>query len=212
MSRKDLEEKCKCPYKSFREFDRKLITITSKNKVFDNYGISNLENPFIGYFYIDREEGVSIRIIGNADNKGLIKELITENNVVINCEQFDNLEFSLFEEKIDTYDLEKQMDEYYDDQELLDLRNIKEIDNLRGLYYPDDVLLTIEFDEGEDEYIWGKVDGYIAEVDKYIVYLLESSKFDFEINSGEYAVCKYIKQYKKEELIIQGILEKVEDE
>ena len=38
------------------------------------------------------------------------------------------------------------------------------------------------------------------------------SEFDFEINSGEYAVCKYIKQDKKEELIIQGILEKVEDE
>ena len=37
MSRQDLEEKGKCPYKSFREFDRKLITITSKNKVFDNY-------------------------------------------------------------------------------------------------------------------------------------------------------------------------------
>ena len=51
MSRQDLEEKGKCPYKSFREFDRKLITITSRNKVFDNYGISNLENPFIGYLY-----------------------------------------------------------------------------------------------------------------------------------------------------------------
>ena len=57
MSRQDLEEKSKCPYKSFREFDRKLITITSKNKVFDNYGISNLENPFIGYFYmIEKKE------------------------------------------------------------------------------------------------------------------------------------------------------------
>lgn len=212
MSRQDLEEKGKCPYTSFREFDRKLITITSKNKIFDNYGITKLENPFIGYFFIDSEEGVCVRIIGNEDNLDLVKELINENNVVINCEQFDNLEFSLYEGELETYDLEKQMDEYYDDQELLELRNLNEIDSLRGIYYPDDVLLTIEFDEGEDEYIWGKVDGYIAEVDKYVVYLLESSKFDFEITGGEYAICKYIKQGKKEELIIQGILERVEDE
>lgn len=212
MSTQDLEEKGKCPYNSFREFDRKLITITSKSKIFDNYGISELENPFIGYFFVDKEEGVCVRIIGNEDNKDLIKELITENNVVINCEQFDNLEFSLYEEKIETYDLEKQMDDYYDDQETLDLRNLTEIDSLRGIYYPDDVLLTIEFEDGEDEYIWGKVDGYIAEVDKYVVYLLESSKFDFEITSEEYAICKYIKQDNKEELIVQGILERVEDE
>ena len=104
------------------------------------------------------------------------------------------------------------MDEFYNDKELLELRELKEVDNLRGIYYPDDLLLTLEFEDGEDEYIWGKLDGYIAEVDKYVVYLLESSKFDFEINSGEYAICKYIKQDKKEELIIQGILERVEED
>ncbi|MBQ8193561.1 MAG: hypothetical protein IJZ46_05780 [Bacilli bacterium] len=56
MSTQDLEEKGKCPYNSFREFDRKLITITSKSKIFDNYGISELENPFIGYFFVDKEK------------------------------------------------------------------------------------------------------------------------------------------------------------
>lgn len=211
MSKKDLEEKDKCPFISFRDFDRKLITITSKNKIFDNYGISKLENPFIGYFFIDEEEGVCVRIIGNKNNQELINELINEKNIIINCEQFENLEFSAFEDEIEIYDLEKQMDEYYENQELLELRNIKEIDSLRGIYYPDEILLTIEFEEGEDEYIWGKLDGYIAEVDKYIVYLLESSKYDFEIIGGEYAVCKYLKVDKKEELIIQGILERIED-
>lgn len=212
MSREVLEEKGKCPYKSFREFDRKLITVTSKNKVFDNYGISKLENPFIGYFFVDKEDGVCIRIVGNENNPDLIKKLITEETIIINCDNFNNLEFSIFEEEIETYDLETQMDEFYNDKELLELREIKEVDNLRGIYYPDDLLLTLEFEDGEDEYIWGKLDGYIAEVDKYVVYLLESSKFDFEINSGEYAICKYIKQEKKEELIIQGILERVEED
>ena len=56
---------------NIEELDRKLITINSKNKIFDNYGISKLENPFIGYFYIDREDGICIRIIGNEDNKEL---------------------------------------------------------------------------------------------------------------------------------------------
>ncbi len=206
------EEKGKCPYKSFREFNRKLITITSKNKEFDNYDISELKNPFIGYFFIDKEDGVCIRIIGNKDNKDLVKKLITEENYIINCDYFDNLEFSLFEEPLEIYDLEKQMDNYYDDQELNELREIKEIDNLRGLYYPDDILLTLEYEDEEDEYIWGKLDGYIAEADKYVVYLLESSKYDFDITSGEYAICKYINQNNKEELIVQGILERVEEE
>ena len=62
MSRQDLEEKRKCPYKSFREFDRKLITITSKNRVFDNDGISNLENPFIGFVDLDDAFTASLRI------------------------------------------------------------------------------------------------------------------------------------------------------
>ena len=87
MSRQDLEEKGKCPYTSFREFDRKLITITSKNKIFDNYGITKLENPFIRYFFIDSEEGVCVRIIGNEDNLDFIgrinkKITITENKVI----------------------------------------------------------------------------------------------------------------------------------
>ena len=183
MSKQDLEEKGKCPYNSFREFDRKLITVTSNSKIFDNYGIEELKN-----------------------------KLITEENVVINCESFENLEFTLYENNIELYDLEKQMDEYYDDKELLELRNIKELDNLRGIYYPDDILLTLEFEDGDNEYIWGKLDGYIADVDKYIVYLLESSKYDFEIIGNEYAVCKYLKIENKEELIIQGILERVEED
>lgn len=212
MSKQELEDKNKCPYNSFREFERKLIKVTSKNKIFDNYGIEELENPFIGYLYVDKEDGVCVRIIGTPDNKELVKKLITEDNFVINCDYFENLEFSPFTEEIEIYDLDKQMDAYYEDKELLELRNIKEIDNLRGIYYPDDILLTLEFEDGEDEYIWGKLDGYIAEVDKYIVYLLESSKYDFEITSGEYAVCKYIKQDNKEELIIQGILERVEED
>ena len=212
MSKQDLEEKGKCPYNSFREFDRKLITVTSNSKIFDNYGIKELKNKFIGYFYIDPEDGVCVRIIGNEDNKELIKKLITEENVVINCESFENLEFTLYENNIELYDLEKQMDEYYDDKELLELRNIKELDNLRGIYYPDDILLTLEFEDGDNEYIWGKLDGYIADVDKYIVYLLESSKYDFEIIGNEYAVCKYLKIENKEELIIQGILERVEED
>ena len=104
------------------------------------------------------------------------------------------------------------MNEYNKDKELLELREITEIDNLRGIYYKDDVLLTLEFEDNEVEYLWGRLDGYIAEVDKYVVYLLQGSEFDYEINSGEYAICKYIKTDAKEELIIQGILEKTEEE
>lgn len=212
MNEKHIQESTNCPYKSFRDFNRKLVEVKSNSEEFDNFGIEELTNPFIGYLFIDKEDGVCVRIIGNKDNKELIKRLITEDNIAINCDYFDNLEFKLLEEEIETFDLEKQMDEYYDDKELLELRNIKELDNLRGIYYPDDILLTLEFEDGDNEYIWGKLDGYIADVDKYIVYLLESSKYDFEIIGNEYAVCKYLKIENKEELIIQGILERVEED
>ena len=64
-------------------------------------------------------------------------------------EQDEKREIKLLEEEIETFDLEKQMNEYYKDKELLELREITEIDNLRGIYYPDDVLLTLEFEDNE---------------------------------------------------------------
>ena len=212
MNEKHIQENTNCPYKSFRDFNRKLVEVKSNSEEFDNFGIEELTNPFIGYLFIDKEDGVCVRIIGNKDNKELIKRLVTEDNIAINSDYFDNIEFKLLEEEIETFDLEKQMDEYYKDKELLELRNITEIDNLRGIYYPDDVLLTLEFEDNEVEYLWGRLDGYIAEIDKYVVYLLQGSEFDYEINSNEYAVCKYIKTDAKEELIIQGILEKAEED
>jgi hypothetical protein len=212
VNEKHIHESTNCPYKSFRDFNRKLVEIKSTNENFDNYGIEELTNPFIGYLFIDKEDGVCVRILGNKNNKKLIEKLIKEDNIAINCDYFNDLEFKLLEDEIETFDLEKQMDEYYKDKELLELREITEIDNLRGIYYPDDVLLTLEFEDNEVEYLWGRLDGYISEVDKCVVYLLQGSEFDYQINSSEYAVCKYIKTDSKEELIIQGILEKVEED
>lgn len=172
---------------SFRNIDKKLVTVKSMTDDFDNFGIKELRNPFIGYVYIDPNSGLNIRVVGNEDNKNLIKKLCTKECILIRNDMFKYYDIELYDKDLDTYELEEQMKSYYDNN-FVEMRKHKELDSLRNSLYPDDVKVLIPFKD-KQEILWGRLLDYDAKNKFYIVSLLNNSYMDEELRVGTVIMC-----------------------
>lgn len=164
---------------NFREVDRKLVVMRDIRDTFNNIGIKNLTNPFIGYVFIDSQSGLNVRIVGNLGNEKLNKMLCTKKKVCINNISFLNYETILFEDEINTYDLEQQMKKYYSFENIENGRNQTEIDNLRNKENPDYVEIVFPYKKKIEKYSVRLVD-YVKEDKLYVVSFRD-----------KYATCKY---------------------
>lgn len=192
---------------NFRELDRKIVLVKSVENKFDNYGIENLENPFLGYLYIDADCGFRLRILGNENNQMMIKEYCNESIVLVSNDCFKNMEFKIYDKEINTYDLEKQIDNYYMHNELNETRMIEEVDDLRNARYPDDVQVLIPFKD-KNELLWGKLVG-VSEIEKlFIVCIITDSYYLDELKVGTFIACKLETIKDKKYLVIEAIVER----
>ena len=176
---------------NFRDYDRKYVLCKDKD-IIKNLDIK-LSVPFIGYLYIDHINGISLRLVGDENNK-----LIEGIPYIFRYDDIKDIDFEIVDNKIEEFD--SLMDNYYKDKEIIDVRNIEEIDKFRLNSNPDIVEIEIE-DNSKKEKLWARVIGY--KQDSGIVCLLinDSEVFD-NLYRGNSIVCKY--DSKLDKLIVTG--------
>lgn len=193
---------------SFRDINRKIVLLEDTREMFDNYGIKKLENPFLGYVYLDIDRGLNVRIIGNENNQKLIEKLCTEECFIVRHDLLLNYKATLYDKKINTFELDKQMDTYYSYDNIEKVRARDEIDHLRSKEYPDDVTMIVPF-KNDNEQLWVRLVDYDEKENLYIAYLLNDSYKDRDLVEGTFVACKYTKISEEESvLIIHSILKK----
>ena len=141
-----------CDY-SFRDLDKRWVGIESKKfckKIGKKLRIKGLVPPIFGYFYIDKEYGLSLRIVGNIEKDGrnklyLDEELLFDNDLVLEYDFVSKFDVELIDEEVvkvieGNYVLENKLDIHYKNvNNFLDTRDLVDLDPFRNEQFPDDI-------------------------------------------------------------------------
>ena len=207
---------------SFRDLDRKWVAFENKKacrKIAKKIKAKKLQAPIFGYFYIDKENGLSLRVVGNIERDGRNK-LYLDEDYILNKEAIVDYDFvmdkdvkilsdkvvanldgaSLLESKIDV--------NYKDINNFLETRNKEELDAFRNEQFPDDVqVLLVNEDDVPDELLWARIEGIMdIKPDVLICRLLTSAYHNEEYQEDVMVGVKYFEE--DEQLRIVGLLKR----
>ena len=209
---------------SFRELDRKWVGIESKKfckKIAKKIKMRKLLCPIFGYFYIDKENGLSLRVLGNIERDGrnklyLDNVLIFDEEKVVDYEFVSKFEIELLDEEVvkcieGSTVIENKLDVHYKNiNNFLDTRNMEELDSFRNDAFVDDVQVLLK-NKGEDpdELLWARIEGIMdVKPDVLICKLLSSSYYNEEYSEDVMVGIKYFAD--DESLKIVGLLKRRE--
>lgn len=211
----------------FRDFDRKWVGIENKKsckKIAKKLKRKRLISPIFGYLFIDKEEGISLRVVGNFErdnkNKVYIDEDYLEDDLIIDYEfmQQIKLEVELLDDNIVKHIeganiISNKIDsEYKNINNFLSTREYKYLDKFRDERYPDDIEAILENKEQEvDEFLYVTIEGIMDKrPDLLIAKLNDSSEYNKDYTEGDYVAIKY---YEDEDKVkIYGHLKRREEE
>jgi len=212
-----------CEY-SFRDLDREWVGIDDKKickKIGRKIKMRKLQIPIFGYFYIDKEDGLSLRIVGNIEKDGRNK-LYLDENMILNKELVLNYPFLekvnvtiLNDDVVKNMDganlLENKIDSNYKDiNNFLMTRDNRDIDKFRNDVHPDDVqVLLINHKDVSDELLWARIEGIMdTRKDVFICKLITPSYYNSDYQSGTMIGVKYF--VDEDRLKVVGLLKKRE--
>lgn len=209
---------------SFRELDRKWVGIENKKfckKIAKKIKMKKLKCPIFGCFYIDKEYGLSLRVVGNIEKDGrnklyLNEDLLIDNELVVDYEFISKFDIELLDEDVvDVLDgsnvLKNKLDEHYKNiNNFLDTRKREELDPFRNEQFPDDVqVLLINKGDDPDELLWVRIEGIMdVKPDVLICKLLSASYYNEDYVEGMMVGVKYFEE--DESLRIVGMLKRRE--
>ena len=183
--------------------------------------LKNLARPVFGCFYIDKEYGLSLRIVGNIERDGrnklyLDEELLFDNDLVLDYDFISKFEIELLDEDIvkvieGSYVLENKLDIHYKNvNNFLETRNWVDLDNFRNGQFPDDIqVLLVNKGDNPDELLWARIEGIMdVKPDVLICKLLGASYYNDEYVEDVMVGVKYFKD--DDNLKIVGLLKKRE--
>lgn len=209
---------------SFRDLDRRWIGIENKKfckKLAKKIKMRKLLHPIFGYFYIDKEYGISLRVLGNIERDGrnklyLDEDLILDEELVVDYDFVSKFDIELIDEDVvssieGASILENKLDIHYKNiNNFLDTRNMEELDPFRNEAFPDDVQVVLR-NKGEnpDELLWARIEGVMdVKPDVLICKLISSSYYDEEYVEDVMVGVKYFKD--DDSLKIVGLLKRRE--
>lgn len=212
-----------CDY-SFRDLDKRWVGIESKKyckKIGKKLRLKGLARPVFGYFYIDKEYGLSLRIVGNIEKDGrnklyLDEELLFDNDLVLDYDFISKFEVELLDEEVvkvieGSYVLENKLDIHYKNvNNFLDTRDLRALDPFRNEQFPDDIqALLVNKGDNPDELLWARIEGIMdVKPDVLICKLLGASYYNEEYIEDVMVGVKYFKD--EETLKIVGLLKRRE--
>ncbi|MBR4261743.1 MAG: hypothetical protein IKQ35_00070 [Bacilli bacterium] len=211
----------------FRDFDRRWVGIENRKsckKIAKKLKRKELISPIFGYLFIDKEEGISLRIVGNFERdykyRIFINEDFLEDDLIIDYEFMKKikLDVEIIDEEIiknveGTNIISNKIDsEYKNINNFLSTREFVYLDKFRDERYPDDIEAVLENKEQEvDEYLYVTIEGIMDKrPDLLIAKLDDSSEYNEDYKEGDYVAIKY---YEDEDLVkIYGHLKRREEE
>ncbi len=207
---------------SFRELDRKWVGFENRKackKIAKKIKMKKLQCPIFGYFYIDTDNGLSLRIVGNIERDGrnklyLDEALILDKELVLNYEFVEKMDVQILKDDVvENLDganvLENKIESYYKNiNNFLDTRNMQELDPFRNEESPDDVqVLLINKDDTPNELLWVRIEGIMdVKPDVLICKLLTGSYYNEEYVEDAMVGVKYFQE--EEQLKIVGMLKR----
>lgn len=193
-------------FEDFRSCNLKLVEINHiPNDVKKRLKIEKLEEPLIGILYIDYECGISSRILGNDKTKIENEMLITR------AETFKNMRFKTISNSKYDKELDIMKGNYYKDERINELREVKELDQFRNKEFPDDVVAILPIENVGSEQMWCRLVLKTNEENLYVGRLLNASDYNKNYQVGNYVA---IVDYKKDDthiLVINGLVKFKED-
>ncbi len=202
----------------FRELDRKWIAVSKWKdikRIGKKYKLELVDALVLIYLYIDHEKGICGYLIGNLyhDSKNLlqIEEDYMEHMIILEDDILSKIKFQIIDNSLLNHLKEKEMIEqkidvaYYQDENILNARNVDIIDEWRHETNPDDIELILITDKKE-EFIWGKLE--LFSKDRLICRLLDDSKYNNHYKKGETVLASIVKDKKDADIIIQYLVEK----
>lgn len=203
---------------SFRELDKKWVLITKKKwikKLVRKLKIKKTLDPIIAYFYIDKEDGFCLKVIGNIfrddkDNLSLEEDYIYEDKK-LNYSDLQKLEIQILDNMITNYikgikAVESSSGIILNDKfKLKETRVMTNIDEFRNNAFPDDVEVSLKDKDDNEEFLWAKIEGVMRE-DLLICRLLTASETDKDYELDTLVGVKYRKENDEAKLEIKGLL------
>ena len=209
---------------SFRELDRKWAGIVSEKackKIAKKIKKKYLQSPIFGYFYIDKENGLSFRVVGNIERDGRNKlylddEFILNNEIDLDYEFISKYDIEILSDKVvNNLDganiLENKLDiNYKNVNDFLETRKMEELDPFRNEQFPDDIqVLLNNKNDDPDELLWARIEGIMdVKPDVLICRLLTASYYNKDYELDAMIGVKFFKE--EEQLRIVGTLKRRE--
>lgn len=188
-------------FKNFRDYDRKFVKVTNFSKEnIKKLKIENLTEPIYGILYIDKECGVTLRILGDEKNN------IKDEGIMLRSSAFENLNFETFEGNDFLKDvLKNQINEYYYDDNLNKLLEDTNLDKFRHDEFPNDVRAILP-NEDQPEQMWVRLVMKTNEENLYVAELLDDSYVNKSYSAGSTVAIILYKEDDFEGLIINGFV------
>ncbi len=190
----------------FRELDRHYYFIENLNlvkKMYKKLRIKGEAHPVLVYSYINHDEGIQFRILGNVVvNGGLlnIEEEFIKKEFKLQYDYFEDMDVKPVPKetiaKINgTEEIEDQIQEHYTDEKLVKSRDNKKLDQYRDLRLVDDVQFLLLSKEAQQEDVWARIE---AEEDNQMLLctLLDKTKKEFGLKKNDKIYIKYVEHPK----------------
>ena len=196
--------------KNFRDLYLKYVEVSNvSDEIKSGLDIEDLEEPYLGFLYVDHEFGVTLRIYGNRTN------YIDTDALLVRSAGFGDMDFKLIDEKLIDKDGTKidAIRNYYIDEELERIRNDKKLDNFRHSDFPDDVLVVLPADTAFEN-LWVRLEFRADQDDIYFGKLLHSSEVLDAYQVGKDVAVQYFKDLEKDKevLVLRGLLKDTKEE
>lgn len=191
-------------FKSFRDYDRKFVKVTNIGaETKKSLKIEKIEEPIFGVLYIDKSNGITLRILGNETSE------IKDEVILLRANAFGKANFEIFKGNDYLKDvLYTQINKLYYDKNREELLADKNLDEFRHEEYPDDVMAILPNDN-QPESMWVRLLKKTDEDNLYIAKLLDDSYVDKNYFAGITVALMLYEEDDFKGLIINGLVKMV---
>lgn len=190
----------------FRDIDRHFFFVENLKhvkRIYKSLHIKSDIHPILVFGYIDHENGIQFRILGNIviqNGMPKIEEQFVKKTFILPYDSFEEYEVKKVPEetiaKIEgIFEIEDAVDKFYSNESLLKSRKNEQLDQYRDLRLVDDVQFLLLNREAQQENVWARIEAE-EENQMFRCILLDKTKKAFNLKPNDKIYIKYVEHPK----------------